>query len=351
MSHTRQHVLLTAVVSSLAAGCSAPIAAAQEAGVIAGTVVRSGTLTPVEAAQIQVEGTSLGTQTDASGRFRIANVPGERARLQVRRISFAPTTLEVRVGATDVRIVLGETTVRLDEVVVTGTAAGELRRSIGNAVATISAAEELERSAAPSVSTLIHSRAPGVTVTPGSGRIGAGPTIQIRGRSSLSLSTEPIIYIDGIRVNNAVNQGPPGATALSLGTQNSQTASRLNDIDPESIESIEIIKGPAAATIYGTEAANGVVQIITKKGASGRPQWSAKVEQGGVWFQNPEGRIPTNYARCGTNDVLPTGAFEPCRGQTVGTVVGWDPIQQEKDRGTPIFRTGQTQSYGLSLSG
>jgi TonB-linked SusC/RagA family outer membrane protein len=304
---------------------------AQGAASIAGTVVKAGTLTPVEGAQVQVQGTTLGAATDAAGRFRITGLSGDQVTLEVRRLSFQPTTQVARVGDLAVRIVLTEAAVELDQVVVTGTGIGERRRSLGNTVATIDAAQELERSAAPNLATLLQSRAPGVIIAPNSGRVGSGPTIWIRGRSSLSLSNEPIVYIDGIRVNNAANQG---AVASTLGAQNGQVASRLNDIAPEDIQDIEIIKGPAAATIYGTEAANGVIQIITKKGAAGPARWTVRTEQGAQWFRDPEGRITTNYAR-----------------NTAGEIVPWNPIQQEKDRGTPVFSTGHTQSYHLALSG
>ena len=308
---------------------------AQEAGTVAGTVVKAGTLTPVEGAQVQVQGTSLGAMTDASGRFRIAGVSGDQVTLQVRRLSFEPATQLARVGDLAVRVVLSEVSIELNEVVVTGVAGAEQRRTIGNAVATIDASAELQRSAAPDLGTLLQARAPGVIVAPGTGRVGSGPTIWIRGRSTLSLSNEPLIYIDGVRANNAVNQGPCHAAAsCGLASQNALVASRLNDISPEDIERIEIIKGPAAATIYGTEAANGVIQIITKKGTPGTTRWTARVEQKAVWFQDPEGRIPTNYFRDST-----------------GQIVAWNPIQQEKDRGTPIFHTGHSQGYHLSLSG
>jgi TonB-linked SusC/RagA family outer membrane protein len=304
---------------------------AQGAGSVAGTVLKAGTLTPVEGAQVQVQGTTLGAATDAAGRFRITGLSGDQVTLEVRRLSFRPTTEVARVGDLALRIVLTEAAVELDQVVVTGTGIGERRRSLGNTVATIDAAEELERSAAPNLGTLLQSRAPGVIIAPNSGRVGSGPTIWIRGRSSLSLSNEPIVYIDGIRVNNAVNQG---ANALTLGAQNGQVASRLNDIAPEDIQDIEIIKGPAAATIYGTEASNGVIQIITKKGAAGQARWTVRTEQGAQWFRDAEGRISTNYARNSSGEIVP-----------------WNPIQQEKDRGTPVFSTGHTQSYHLAVSG
>src|SRR5690606_16646460 len=99
---------------------------------------------------------------------------------------------------------------------------------------------------------------------------------------------------------NAVNTGPP---AGGLGSQGARTASRLGDINPEDIESIEVIKGPAAATIYGTEAANGVIQIITKRGAAGAARWTGRIEQGAVTFRDAAGRVPTNYFRNTAGDV------------------------------------------------
>ncbi|HEY9448268.1 MAG TPA: TonB-dependent receptor, partial [Gemmatimonadaceae bacterium] len=109
---------------------------------------------------------------------------------------------------------------------------------------------------------------------------------------------------------------------------------RLNDISPEDIESIEIIKGPAAGTIYGTEAANGVIQIITKKGQAGKPRLTAQIQTGALYFRDPEGRVPTNLV--------------PGEG---GELVAWNGVKTEKERGTPIFTNGQTRLYNLSLSG
>jgi TonB-linked SusC/RagA family outer membrane protein len=305
-------------------------------GVVVGRVSDSRTSAPIAGATVEVEGARVASTTADDGRYRLTAVPAGQRVIIVRRLGYTASRQTVTVTddqQTTTDFALAPAAISLDQVVVTGTVGGEQRRSIGNSVATIDVNQELERSAAPNLANLLQSRAPGVIVTPNSGRVGAGPTIQIRGRSSLSLSSEPIVYIDGVRVNNAVNQGPTGSGS-AFGAQNSQVASRLNDINPEDIQSIEIIKGPAAATIYGTEASNGVIQIITKKGASGSTQWTAKTEQGAVWFQDAAGRIPTNYAR-----------------NPAGEIVSWNGIKQEEDRGTPIFTTGQTQSYTIGLSG
>jgi TonB-linked SusC/RagA family outer membrane protein len=163
---------------------------------------------------------------------------------------------------------------------------------------------------------------------PGTGQIGAGAKIRIRGMSTFSLSSEPLIYVDGVRVNNEVGTG------IWVQAFSSGVVSRLNDFEPEQIESIEILKGPAAATLYGTEAARGVINIITKKGASNGITYAFTVKQGSNWFQNAEGRVPTNYWR------------DPS-----GNVQSVNVVKTEKERGTPIFRTGHMQSYSANVSG
>jgi TonB-linked SusC/RagA family outer membrane protein len=318
-------------------GSRAETAPPLRTGTVIGRVTDARTGQSLGGTTIEVSGTVLRASTDADGRYRLANVPNGAQVILARRIGYAAirqavTVTEGQQATAD--FALEAAPFSLDEIVITGTAGGELRRTLGNAVSSINAGEALERSAAPNLAALLNARAPGTIITPGTGRTGAGSTIQIRGRSTLSLSSEPIVYIDGVRVNNAVGQGPSGAGASSFATQNSQVASRLNDINPDDIESIEIIKGPAASTIYGTEAANGVIQIITKKGRSGPARWTASIQQGAAYFANPEGRIPTNFRRNAAGDVVP-----------------WNGYQQEADSGRAFYSTGHTQSYNLAVSG
>lgn len=308
--------------------------AAQAGGSVAGRVSDTRSNLLLSGATVQVEGTQLSATTAANGLYRITGVsPGEHL-IRVRRIGYAAATRTVTVVAgqeTRADFDLEQLAFSLEQIVVTGTPGGVERRALGNAVGTIDAATALDRSAAPDLTALLNARAAGAIITPGTGRAGAGATIQVRGRSTLSLSSEPILYVDGVRVNNAVNQGPQGGF---LGGQNAGVASRLNDLNPDDIESIEIIRGPAAATIYGTEAANGVIQVITKKGLSGRTRWTARFEQGAQFFADPAGRIPTNYWR-----------------NSSGEVVSWNGWQQESDDGRAYFHTGRTQSVNLGVSG
>jgi TonB-linked SusC/RagA family outer membrane protein len=305
---------------------AAPVLA-QQPRPVSGTVVSAATLTPIQGAEVRVQGAATSVFTDVSGRFRIADVGADSVTLAVRRIRFQPVTQAVRAGTTDLRVLMTEASVQLDEVVVTGTAVGTQQRSIGNAVSSISAAQEVERSGVSDVGNLINARAPGVIVTSGSGRAGSGTGIAIRGRSTISLSQQPLLYIDGVRVANDVSTGTRA--------QGGSGIARLNDIAPEDIESIEIIKGPAAATIYGTEASNGVVQIITKRGrASDKARWGLGFRQGTAWFQDPEGRLPTNYGKT-----------------AAGQILSWNAMEMEKARGFEIFRNARLQSYNGSVSG
>jgi len=328
-------VLAVAITAFAAPPAYAARVMQQSTSMITGIVTDAHSKQPLPGASVVIVGTRFGAQTGADGRYRISGVTSGNQIVSARRFGYASVRHTTSVsGDQVVNFELEPAATALDEIVVTGTAGGELRRSIGNAVATIDAGDAISKSSAQSVSSLIGARAPGVIIAPSTGRLGAGPSIQIRGRSSIGLDNSPLLYIDGVRVNNATNAGPV-APPGRLGGQASNVSGRLNDISPEDIESIEIIKGPAAATIYGTEAANGVIQIITKKGAVGnRPQTSLQVENGTIYFQNAAGRVPTNYFKD------PTGA-----------IVTWNGVQSEADRGTPIYKDGQTRKYNASLSG
>ena len=310
-------------------------AALAQGSAITGTVVSASSSAPIPAAQVLVSGTTIGTTSDANGRFRLGGLSGESVNLEVRRIGFRPTRQTVRVGLTDVRIALTEQSVSLDEVVITGTPGGQAKRELGNAVTTVNAAAVSEQGTVNNIQQLLNGRAPGVFVNPATGNVGTGARIRIRGASSLSLSNEPLIYVDGVRVNSAFATGPVnqgfGSTSIS----------RINDINPDDIESMEVIKGPAAATLYGTEASNGVIQIITKKGVMGKSRWNLSTRQGTNYFQNPSERFRINW--------FPV----PRPGGTAGQLdtVSINLIELEEARGTPVFQNGRINETDISTSG
>jgi TonB-dependent SusC/RagA subfamily outer membrane receptor len=303
---------------------AAPAAAQQ--GEVSGIVVEGASQRPVSGAQVTVQGQNRGVVTDAQGRFRITGLQG-RVTLQADRLGYGRATRAVNAGETGIVLTLAETALSLDAVVVTGTPGGTEVRRLGNAITSINAAQVVEDAPVNNVQQLLNGRAPGVVVQPASGAVGTGARIRIRGSGSFSLTSEPLIYVDGVRVNNTFATGPENQ---GFG---SSSVSRLNDINPEDIESIEVIRGPAAATLYGTEASNGVIQIITRKGAAGRPQWNLSVKQGINYLQNPEGRFWTNWGVAG------------------GDTVSLDIVEAEDGEGRPIFRNGRLQEYDLSLSG
>ena len=324
-------VLLPALiaVAFVAAAPAAP-AHAQE-GTVSGLVV-SPTGQPLSGVQIVVVGTQRGVLTGVDGRFILPNVPVGEREIRATSLGYRAETRTVNVQAgqmATLEIQLATSAVALDEVVVTGTAGGTERRAIGNVVTSIRAADVVDVAPIRDMQSLLNARAPGVLITPGTGIVGSGSQIRIRGSSSLSLSNTPLLYVDGVRVDNAQNSGPENQAF------GSSVISRINDFNPDDIESIEIIKGPAAATLYGTEAANGVIQIITKRGAVGTPRWDLTVRQGANWFQNAEGRTPTNY----------------WRNPQTGEIHSLNLAETEAARGTPIWQTGHVQQYNLSLSG
>jgi TonB-linked SusC/RagA family outer membrane protein len=306
----------------------APWVADAQEGVVAGVVVGGSAERPVAGAQVSAQGTARGAVTDAEGRFRVTGLSGTDITLDVRRLGFRGSTQTVRVGDENVRVVLTESVVELDQVVVTGTAGAQQKREIGNSVSTIQAADVVEETAVRSMQQLLNGRAPGVFVAPATGMVGSGQRIRVRGQTTFSLPADPLIYIDGARVNNEVTTG------ITIQGFGSGVVSRLNDINPEEIESIEILKGPAAATLYGTEASRGVINVITKKGSSTGTRYSLTIRQGAQWFDDPEGRLPVNYWRD------PSGQL-----RTI------DVYEREKARGNELFRTGRMQGYTASVGG
>jgi TonB-linked SusC/RagA family outer membrane protein len=273
-----------------------------------------------------VTGSPQVTTTDARGRFRITNSSGAEVTLEIRMVGFRAQTVSARPGDEAIRVLLEEQAVKLDEVIVTGTAGVAEKRTLGNAVGQVDASFITERAPVATVQNLLNSRVASVLVLPGSGNLGTGGVTRIRGVSSLSLTNEPLIYVDGVRVNNDPAAGPN----IRQGRQ----VARIDDINPEDIESVEIIKGPAAATLYGTEASSGVIQIITKRGVTGRPTLELAIQQGGTWLSNAMEKVPTVYSR-----------------NSAGQLESVNLLQNEANGGRPIFQTGHNQSYGASLRG
>jgi len=264
---------------------AAPPLAAQQTGTVTGRVVEGATQAPVSSAQVYLQGTSIGTLTGENGRFLILNVDAGQHTLVVERIGYQTVTQAISVQAgqsTTVNVEMEQEVLGLDELVVTGEAGSARRREIGNTIAQINL-NDIEEPVT-SMESLLQGRAAGLTITSEGGSSGSSSQIRLRGNVSVSQSNQPLIYIDGVRMRSdpyPKNAPPVGYSGRSANV----SASPLNDIDPASIERIEIIKGAAATTLYGTEASAGVIQIFTKRGTRGDAQWTAQVDQGFNWLK------------------------------------------------------------------
>ncbi|MEP7002109.1 MAG: carboxypeptidase regulatory-like domain-containing protein, partial [bacterium] len=275
--------------------------------------------------------TLAGARTDGAGRYTLGVVTPGSVQLHARMLGYAAKDRTITVSAgqsVTADFALSQRSVQLDQVVITGTGGAVERRAVGNVIESINVSDVLKNSAPRSIEQVIGGRTPGVVVLPATGQVGTGAQIRVRSVGSLSLSTDPIVYIDGVRMDASASRGP--------GQRGGAGASRLNDINPEDIQSIEIIKGPAAATLYGTEASNGVVQIITKRGANGAPRWDFSTRQGTNWLANPEGRAGTLWSRNAAS-----GQLETLNLYRYAIDSG----------GGPVFHNGRNQGYSASLHG
>jgi TonB-dependent SusC/RagA subfamily outer membrane receptor len=288
-SHAAARVLLTLLllVPIREAG------AQQEVGTVQGRI--SSGVGPVAGAQVFVVGTTLGTVSDAEGRYKIFRVPVGTQTLRAQRIGYQATAKPVAVQANvtaDLNFDLKEAVAALDAVVVTGTAGAARLREVGNSISQIDVSKAIDSPS--SVDALLQAQAPGMTVMSSSGQPGSASQIRLRGNVSVAMSNQPLIYIDGVRTrSDPYRKNVSGGE--SDNRSNNDVQSPLNDINPSDIERIEIIKGAAATTLYGTEANAGVIQIFTKRGSSGAAQWSLNADRGFAKLQ-PFAPAPAKFA-------------------------------------------------------
>jgi TonB-linked SusC/RagA family outer membrane protein len=335
--HIRQ-LLGSAAAILLLAGVVAEPGRAQQS-TVAGQVTDKSNQQPVAGAQVMIVGTSLQARSGREGRYAIAKVPTGQLQVQVRLIGFATATQPVTVAAGETATLdfaLTPAAVPLDVVIVSATGQEQLKRELGNTVGTIDAAKVTQEASPVNAADLLNSRVPGVEVLQSGGTTGSGSRIRIRGATSLSLRNEPIVVVDGVRIDNT----PNADGGLGVG---GQAPSRLNDLNSDDIEAIEVVKGPSAAALYGTDAANGVIQIRTKQGRPGPTKWTAFSEGGTL---NEETKWPANYAALDGAANLCLVSDQAQGLCTIARVDSFNPLMQNSP-----FRQGVRQHYGLSVSG
>jgi TonB-dependent SusC/RagA subfamily outer membrane receptor len=239
-------------------------------GAVRGRVTDAASGRPLDAVQVVVDGTRLGVASGADGAFLIANVPAGARSVTARRIGYQPATQAVAVtaGATAaVELRLAVSALNLSEVVVTGSGTPTERRKVGTSIASVDSTV-LARAQAVTVDQALQGKLPGAQITQNSGGPGGGGiSVRLRGTNSFISGSDPLYIVDGVIVDNG------SAQLADLGGR-SNPQNRLADLNPNDIERVEVIRGAAAAALYGSRANNGVVQIFTKRGAIGRPRFS-----------------------------------------------------------------------------
>jgi TonB-linked SusC/RagA family outer membrane protein len=316
-----------------------PAVAQAQTGVVRGRVVDARNGAPLTAVVVHIPDLSLGTLSDDEGRYSLTGVAPGPHEIRAELIGHATRrqAIDVAPGATlTIDFSLETSAIGLDEIVVTGTAGAQQRRSLGNTVGRIDAAQLQQTAPSLSVEDLLSGGEAGMNVSfGGQGRIGGGANIRIRGASSIALGSQPLLYVDGVRVNNEY-------AAMGPGTTQNSPPSRWDDLNPDEIQSVEVIKGPAAATLYGTEASNGVINIITKRGQAGTPRFTISAGQGANWWLDPENAFGKSYYRC-------RGISKEC---TVGEIVEFNVLKEDRVRnGNEYFHVGRPYSLGGSVEG
>jgi TonB-linked SusC/RagA family outer membrane protein len=342
--------VVATTLSVLAVGAAPRVVQAQQVGTVTGRVLDRDTRQPLVAAAVQVVGTTRGGATDENGVYRIPGVPAGPVTLRVRRIGYSSADIQVTVGAgatVSQDFALGRAAAQLEQVVISGTGVEQRRREVGASTSSIDTAS-FNPANVRNLGQVLAARTPGVIVQAPGGTAGTGARIRLRGVSSLSLGNDPLLIVDGVIANNSTSN-------LTIGVGGQQT-SRIEDINPEEIENIEVIKGPAATALFGTGAANGVIQITTKRGRAGRPQWS-------VWGETGAERTPVEF-----NDPIQTINYRQIGRNATGARAGACSIEQQALRNCTVsatdtlytnspfanlspFRTGGNGTLGASVSG
>ncbi|MCC6930241.1 MAG: TonB-dependent receptor [Gemmatimonadaceae bacterium] len=254
---------------ALAAALPGALHAQGTTGTVRGRVTDAASGRGVGDVQLLVADTRIGAMTDAEGNYTLVNVPVGTRSVTARRLGFQPATKAVTItaGATATAdFALQVSAVNLSEVVVTGSAAPTEKRKVGTSVASVDSAL-ISRAVAVTVDQALQGKIAGAQISQNSGGPGGGGvSVRLRGTNSFISGSDPLYIVDGVIIDNG------SAQLADLGTR-ANPQNRLADLNPADIERVEIIRGAAAAALYGSRANNGVVQIFTRRGTIGKPKF------------------------------------------------------------------------------
>jgi TonB-dependent SusC/RagA subfamily outer membrane receptor len=290
--------LKTFLSLTLSVGAVAIVAAPAlaQGGTVEVTVADRTNQQVINGARVVIEGTRFTGITDGRGELTIEGVPAGTYEVRVLAIGYRSSTQQITVttgGTASLAFVLGLSAVSLDEIVVTGTGGAVEKRKLGVTLGTVDVGAIQEVVDVSDFGSVLRARIPGVRSFGTDGGVGSGQELRVRGIASFTLGQRPVVYVDGIRIDTEGNDWGDDGIAC-CGFQGGSGSDRLNDLNPDDIDRIEVIKGAAAATLYGTEATNGVIQIFTKQGrASSAPRWTLSY---GAGFNRLRPNLPKTEA-------------------------------------------------------
>lgn len=322
-----------------------PVAAAAQGATLTGRV-SSAAGQPLPGASVFIEGLSLGTTTSSDGRYAFtvpaARATGQTVSLTARLLGYSARTERVVLapGTTTRDFVLPVNALRLNEVVITGAGTATTREKLGNVINTVDSSLIRRANAPNNIVQALAGTAPNVEVRTQSGEPGAGSSIRIRGYTTISGTSQPLFVVDGTPIDNSTS-------VTTTSTAGTVVTNRASDLNPNDVESVEILKGSAAAAIYGARAANGVVLITTKSGRAGQTRYSLRsdITTDRVAKYYP---LQTKFGQ-GDNGVAPTCAAAGCRltGNSYGPVITGAIFDHSRE----ILQTGHLYDNNLSMSG
>ncbi len=287
----RNRALFVGVLLLVAAAFGVRDARAQ-ARVVTGRITSGQTGQPIGSANVSVLGTIIGAVTNERGEYSLS-APTGAARLLVRAVGFKRRTVAVAAEQETADVSLDQDIFNLEAVVVTGQATAVEQRNLANAVATI-APEVLTRAPTGTIESALQGKIPGALVQMNSGAPGGGGQITLRGVSTINGSVNPLIVLDGLVISNdALASNMNAVTAAGAGgnaSSQDNPVNRIADLNPADIANVQVLKGASAAAIYGSEAANGVIIITTKRGQSGRPKFTLTQRVGQFRLANTMGQ-------------------------------------------------------------
>jgi hypothetical protein len=309
-----------------------------QTGTIHGTVTDAKTNEPLSDVQVGIPGTHHVYQTATDGRYTLTGIAPSTVTVRAQRIGYTAQELAATVteGApVQVDFALTRTAVSLEQVVVTA-AGDEQRRTQGNSMSTVSF-DEIKNAPVNNPQDLLDARVPGLTMLSNGGQPGSGGTIRLRGVNSVTLDNTPIIYVDGVRIYSPL---VPAGPTLAGGSGGNQGYLPLNDINAADIDHVDVVSGPAATTLYGTEASGGVIRIFTKHGSNGPTVWDAQVT-GGL----------NNMGHVGLSSD-PTGeGLNECSGPNLINSAGQRWIDPSCPKSGSWLKTGDVGRYVASVRG